>query len=54
MLRGIGFMKSEQTDHFMQGFQRVFSRGVYTKDDAALLLGVARQALWASKNRIDG
>ena len=54
MLRGIGFTKSEQTDHFMQGFQRVFSRGVYTKDDAALLLGVARQALWASKNRIDG
>ena len=54
MLRGIGFMKSEQTDHFMQGFQRVFSRGVYTKDDAALLLGVARQALWSSKNRIDG
>ena len=54
MLRGIGFMKSEQTDHFMQGFQRVFSRGVYTKDDAALLLGVARQALWASKNRVDG
>ena len=54
MLRGIGFMKSEQTDHFMQGFQRVFSRGVYTKDDAALLLGVARQALWAVNNRTDG
>jgi tRNA/rRNA methyltransferase len=54
MLLGIGFMKSEQTDHFMQGFQRVFSRGVYTKDDAALLLGVARQALWAVNNRTDG
>jgi len=54
MLLGIGFMKSEQKDHFMQGFQRVFSRGVYTKDDAALLLGVARQALWAVNNRTDG
>ena len=47
MLVEIGFMKEEQTDHFMQGFQRVFSRGVLTKDDAALMLGVARQAMWA-------
>ena len=50
MLREIGFMKEEQSDHFMQGFQRVFSRGVVTKDDAALMLGVARQAVWAAKN----
>ncbi len=49
MLREIGFMKEEQTDHFMQGFHRVFSRGVVTRDDAALLLGVARQAVWAAK-----
>ena len=48
MLCGIGFMKPEQTDHFMQGFHRVFSRGVYSRDDAALMLGVARQALWAA------
>ena len=50
MLREIGFMKAEQTDHFMQGFHRVFSRGVFTKDDAALMLGVARQAIWARNN----
>ena len=50
MLVEIGFMKEEQTAHFMQGFQRVFSRGVYTRDDAALLLGVARQAIWAKNN----
>ena len=50
MLQEIGFMKPEQADHFMQGFHRVFSRGVVTKDDAALLLGVARQAVWAKKN----
>jgi tRNA/rRNA methyltransferase len=50
MLQEIGFMKSEQEDHFMQGFHRVFSRGVFTRDDAALLLGVARQAIWATKN----
>ena len=50
MLLEIGFMKPEQEDHFMQGFHRVFSRGVFTKDDAALLLGVARQAIWAKEN----
>ena len=51
MLLEIGFMKPEQTDHFMQGFHRVFSRGVFTRDDAALLLGVARQAIWAHRNK---
>lgn len=51
MLQEIGFMKPEQADHFMQGFHRVFSRGVFTKDDAALMLGVARQAIWAKNNR---
>ena len=50
MLLEIGFMKEEQQSHFMQGFQRVFSRGVVTRDDAALLLGVARQTLWAVHN----
>ena len=41
-------------DHFMQGFHRVFSRGVFTKDDAALMLGVARQAIWAKNNNQKG
>ncbi len=49
MLLEIGFMKPVQTDHFMQGFHRVFSRGVFSRDDAALLLGVARQAIWAAQ-----
>lgn len=50
MLQEIGFMKREQADHFMQGFHRIFSRGVVTKDDAALMLGVARQAIWAKNH----
>ncbi len=50
MLEEIGFMKPVQADHFMQGFHRVFSRGVFTKDDAALLLGVARQAIWCAEH----
>ncbi len=48
MLCEIGFMQPVQADHFMQGFHRVFSRGVLTRDDAALMLGVARQAVWAA------
>ena len=51
MLIEIGFMKEEQRDHFMQGFQRLFSRGICTKDDAALMLGVARQVGWAVRNK---
>ena len=52
MLQEIGFMRPEQADHFMQGCHRVFSRGAVTKDDAALMLGVARQAIWARRNAV--
>lgn len=50
MLREIGFMNELQSDHMMQGIHRVFSRGVFTRDDAAIMLGVARQAVWAHRN----
>lgn len=50
MLLDIGYMNDLQAEHMMQGIHRVFSRGVQTHDDAALLLGVARQALWAHHN----
>ena len=50
MLLDIGFMGPDQADHMMQGIHRIFSRGVFTKDDAAIMLGVARQALWAHRN----
>lgn len=44
----IGFMKEDKADHMMQGFQRIFSRGVRTADDADIMMGVARQAQWAA------
>ena len=44
----IGFMKEDKADHMMQGFQRIFSRGVRTADDANIMMGVARQAAWAA------
>ena len=40
----------KQAEHMMQGIHRIFSRGVQTRDDAAIMLGVARQALWAHHN----
>ena len=46
----IGFMKEDKADHMMQGFARIFSRGIRTEDDANIMLGVARQAQWAKRN----
>ncbi|MEI7902728.1 MAG: RNA methyltransferase, partial [bacterium] len=50
MLLLIGFMKEDKADHMMQGVQRIFSRGVYSEDDVAIMMGVARQADWAAQN----
>lgn len=47
MLR-IGFVKEDKLPHMMQGFQRIFSRGVKTADDANIMMGVARQTMWAA------
>ena len=49
MLLEIGFMKPDKADHMMQGIQRIFSRGVFSDDDVSIMMGVARQADWASK-----
>jgi tRNA/rRNA methyltransferase len=49
MLLLIGFMKEDKADHMMQGVQRIFSRGVYSEDDVAIMMGVARQADWAAR-----
>ncbi len=49
MLLEIGFMKEDKADHMMQGVQRIFSRGIFSRDDAAIMMGVARQAEWAAR-----
>lgn len=46
MLLKVGFMEEDKADHMMQGLQRIFSRGVRTADDAAIMMGVARQIDW--------
>ena len=48
MLLQIGYMQPDKADHMMQGFQRIFTRGAVTEDDLHILMGVARQAEWAS------
>jgi tRNA/rRNA methyltransferase len=53
MLLTIGFMKDDKADHMMQGVQRIFSRGTFSEDDVAIMMGVARQADWAAKHGED-
>ena len=47
----IGFMEEEKADHMMQGFQRIFSRGVKTFADVRILMGVSRQTAWFGRNK---
>jgi tRNA/rRNA methyltransferase len=44
----IGFMADDKADHMMYGLRRILSRGTLTVDDVRILMGIARQALWAS------
>ena len=44
----IGFMKDDKADHMMMGLRRILSRGKLTRDDVNIMMGIARQAMWAS------
>ena len=46
----IGFMKDDKADHMMLGLRRILSRGRLTRDDVRIMMGIARQALWAGRN----
>ena len=47
-LMKIGFMKEDKEDHMMLGLRRILARGPLTVDDVRILMGVARQTLWAA------
>ncbi len=51
MLLDIGFMDEEKSQHMMLGVRRIFSRGSLSEDDVAILMGVARQAIWSAANQ---
>ena len=44
----IGFMADDKADHMMYGIRRILARGMLTVDDVRILMGIARQALWAA------
>ena len=50
MLLAIGFMNTQQADHMMLGIRRIFSRAPLTTDDVNILMGIARQMEWKSRN----
>jgi tRNA/rRNA methyltransferase len=43
-----GFVEENKADHMMYGLRRIFGRGALTVKDVNILMGVARQALWAA------
>jgi TrmH family RNA methyltransferase len=50
----IGFMKEDKAEHMMLGLRRVLSRGTLSVDDVKIMMGIARQAEWAAKRKIEG
>lgn len=48
-LMSIGFMKGDKADHMMMGLRRIFARAPLTEKDIRILVGIARQTLWAGR-----
>lgn len=48
-LLSIGFMKGDKADHMMMGLRRIFARAPLTEKDIRILVGIARQTLWAGQ-----
>lgn len=44
----IGFMAEDKADHMMYGLRRILARGTLTVDDVRILMGIARQSVWAA------
>jgi tRNA/rRNA methyltransferase len=44
-----GFLREDNADHMMQGVRRILSRGTLTISDVHILMGIARQTLWAAR-----
>ena len=54
MLLEIGFMNDEKSDHMMLGIRRILSRAPLTTDDVNILMGIARQMAWKSRQTNTG
>jgi TrmH family RNA methyltransferase len=49
-MKDIHFCEDEKREHMMMGLRRVLTRGNLTENDVKIMMGLARQASWASKN----
>lgn len=49
-MKDIHFCEDEKREHMMLGLRRVLTRGSLTENDVKIMMGLARQASWASKN----
>lgn len=50
MLLAIRFCDEGKLDHMMFAFRRIFGRGYLSEADVNILMGVARQAMWAARH----
>ena len=53
LLLEVGFMEEEKALHMMLGVRRIFARAPLTEDDARIMMGIARQAMWKIRNSRD-
>ena len=44
-------MNEDKADHMMLGLRRILSRGPLSVDDVRILMGMARQTVWAVNQR---
>ena len=49
MLEQIGFFDEGKAEHMMMALRRIFARGPMTEADMNIMMGVARQTMWAAK-----
>jgi TrmH family RNA methyltransferase len=44
----IGFREEAKADHMMLALRRILGRGPLTEDDVRILMGIAKQSIWAA------
>jgi len=49
MMLETGFCEPEKLNHMMLGLRRIFGRGKLTDNDVKILLGIARQTRWVTR-----
>jgi len=50
MLIDTEFTHHEKLNHMMLGIRRIFNRGKLTTSDTKILMGIAKQSIWITKN----